>query len=415
LRKINIFVPAKKKANIIMSRTYKIYYAQGDRRSASITGTCQRKDGKVYSLLRDGTIAPGRLDEHQKSQIWEYVLTSFGEIPEFTDGKKRSYSYIHVPEQEDIDRMTTKEDRNHAAKMQNLINYIKLYPQVEHKEFDRKTGAERQLNPNFDGKNSINISFILKDETAIEEEDFRNNRIKVDALGMLNRVYDRCVESKNWTELTDLCYGLNTSITPYMNEPKINFNRIEDFINNQPGKFITFMEKEEERRLIILFRKAVFGVSKDIDPLIRAEGETYFFNDQIIGQGQEEVLYYLKTNKKIADYMADSLNVKRDPKELAKAEQKLTSAIIEAEVIKAEEPDPMDVVVDLRLHAEKWINFYKKAFTEPDSTKRGKKIKQLTADLKAEMEDYQEDNRIAFIDIFNPLATTADLPATIQL
>lgn len=388
-----------------MSRTYKLFYTQGDRKNATVEGVCRRADGKTYSLMLDGTIVAGSLTESQKTQIWNYRLTSSGEMPGYTDAKKRAYSLIYVPDQQEIALMTQTEEAQHAAKMKNLIRYLENHPEVAVYKYD-KSGGREQKNKNFDHKSYKGIHYVLIDETAIEEEEFSMNRRKRKAMSLLDDVWDTCEKTNSYQSLIDICYGLNTSAKPYLKQPIENYNKIEDFINKAPDRFISFMEKEAESSLVVLFRKATMGIAADKEAPISIQNGGYYFNNSLIGATEEDGIYYLRTNPKVRKYLENALDIRKPQEEIDRNEKLLEDAIEE----KRDKKDKMDVTSEIIQHAEKWIEKIKKAQHVPD------RMNKRFSEIKNEVEGYEdEQNRIAFKDYFNASARRNELPEEIKL
>lgn len=390
-----------------MSRTYKIYHTQGDRRNVSVEGVCRRADGKTYSLMMDGTIVNGMLSDGQKSQIWNFRLSSTGEIPIYTDGKKRSFSMIYTEDQQEIALIDNADKLKNAFKMKQLILFLSNHPEVAVYKFS-KTGERIQTNINFNPKAYKGIHFVLIDETAIEEEEFSINRKKRQALGMLDEIWDICEQTKNFQPLIDINYGLNTSARPYLKQPIENYNKIEDFINRAPERFISFIQKKAESSLVVLFRKSTMGIVSDKEPLISLQNGGYYFNNTFIGKDEAECIYYLRTNPKIKEYLESALDIRKSHEEIEKNEIVLEKAIGDSK--NASSDEDTDLTSEVIAHAEKWIEKIKKAQHVPE------RMNKRFEEIKKETDGYSdEQNRIAFKDYFNASAKRNELPEHIRL
>lgn len=388
-------------------RTYKIIFTQPERKGVSVSGICQRKDGRNYYLTVDGTIHKDSLPQGEHI-LWNYRLSSFGEVKIGADTKKRSYSYIYVPEKHDQVGMKSQEDRNHAAKMTALVEYVKAHPEVAYYEGDPATSEQK--NPNYNLKVSRGINFVMVDETAIEERDFDLNRKKRKAMTYLDEVYDNCEKTKNFQPLIDLCYGLNTSAKPYMNDKKINYNKLEEFIDNAPQRFIAFYENKSESRITILLRKATIGIDKDTPALINIVGGAYYFNNEVIGHNEGDALFFLRTNQKVVDFLESALKGDLSEKEQDKAENKLEQAVLEAsdkELIKRE--NTIDKAAEIRAYVDKQLAKFQKA------AKSEEKTNILIGELQIEVDGYEPQNKTAFINMFNALARKQELPEAVVL
>jgi len=385
-------------------RTYKIIFTQPERKGVSVSGLCQRKDGKNYYLTIDGVMHKDVLPQGEHL-LWNYRLSSFGEQKVGNDSKKRSFSYIHVPEKHDI---KTNEDRAHHAKMTALADYIKAHPEVAYYEGDPNTSEQK--NPNYNLKVSRGINFVMIDETAIEERDFDLNRKKRKAMTYLDEVYDNCEKTKNFQPLIDLCYGLNTSTKPYLNDRKINYNKLEEFIDKAPQRFIAFYENKSESRITILLRKATIGIEKDVQPLINIVGGAYYFNNEVIGHNEGDALFFLRTNQKIVDFLEAALKGELTEKEQDMAENKLEQAVLEAsdrEVIKRD--NTIDKAAEIRAYVDKQLAKFQKV------TKNAEKTNILIGELQIEIDGYEPQNKAAFINMFNALAKKQELPEAVTL
>jgi hypothetical protein len=384
-------------------RTYKLYHTQPDRKGVTLDGICQRNDGKHHFILQDGSLYKGLPDEIQKLQIWHYRLTTMGEIDGYADGKKRASSKIYVLDEEDV---KTPEDAQQLRKMSSLVNYIKSHPQVAHYEYKR--GEKIQVNPNFDAKQNRGLYFVLIDETAIEEADFKLNRKKREAMFELDNIFDKCKEEKDYTLLFDLCYGLNTSVKPYLNTPVVNYNKLEDFINRAPDRFLGFVTRSESK-FVILFKKATLGVSTDKEPLIELQNGSYQFNGTILGSNEEEVVYFFKTNPKVVEALENTLSVKRPAKELEEAEVKLAE-VVETAVQTPSEVKNSENELNVDALAGDYIDRLVMSRKNEVAFKKNLRMAQKTADNIANL-----DNKAAFVEAFNRKSDEVQLDVTIKL
>lgn len=384
-------------------RTYKIYHTQPDRKGVTLDGMCQRNDGKHHFITQDGSTYKGLPDEVQKLQIWHFRLTTMGEIDGYGDGKKRASAKIHVLDQEDI---KTPDEAQARRKMLGLIDYISQHPQVAHYVYKR--GEKTQVNPNFDPKQNRGLYFVLVDETAIEESEFALNRRKRDAMDELDSVFDKCKLQKDYTLLVDLCYGLNTSIKPYLNQPIINYNKVEDFISRAPDRFLNFI-KHSESKFIVLFKKATLGVSTEKEPLIEFKNGSYQFNGAVLGSTEEEVIYFFKTNPKVVEALENTLTVKRPAEEMEQAENNL------AEVVEIAVQTPSEAkVIEIDSKIEELVEGFIESLTKNKKNKLGFD-KQMRMAQKAVEEIDTVDNKYAYVDAFNKRAKEVGLGAEVTV
>lgn len=384
-------------------RTYKIYHTQPDRKGVTLDGICQRNDGKHHFVLQDGSIYKGLPDEVQKQQIWHYRLTTMSTVEGYADDKKRATSKIYVLGEEDC---KTPEDFTQRRKMSSLIDYISNHPEVAHYEF--KKGEKTQVNPNFNAKNARGLYFVLIDETAIEEEEFSLNRRKREAMSELDEVFDKCRKEKDYTLLLDLCYGLSVSVKPYLNTPIVNYNKLEDFINRAPDRFLNFV-KRSESKFVVLFKKSTIGVSTDKEPLVEFKNGSFYFNGSVLGSTEDEVIYFLKTNPKVVEALENTLNVNRPSSEIVEAENKL------AEVVEIATQTPSEIQAE---KIDDGISELVEGFIEKLIMNKKNKVafdKHTRMAQKAVSEIENINNKDAYVNAFNARAKEVGLSATIEV
>lgn len=385
-----------------------IYSTQPERRNVFIEGVCKRSDGMYHVLTEDGKIQTSTTSDVSKmGAIWNFKLTTMATVEREPDGMKRAQAVVYVPDSMDIENMNTSDERVKGRKMINLIEYWKLHPMVAHMEY--KEGGLQQVNPNFLTKRNMGVYFVLIDRSSIQDYEFQQNRVKKKALAQLDQVFDECLSSRDYQKLHDLCYGLNVSISPYKTPPKENYNKLEDFINRSPDKFISFVERKSEARLIVLFKKAHYGVTADKEPLITFKNDSFYFGDEILGKTQEDVVFFLSKNQKVADFLEDALNIKRPAIELDIVEKKLEKEI-EA-VVAIGHPQDEDKhksesnQLDQELEVVEKVN--KRATELTNKLRHAKSNQERFADLvvtiKDEFESYKPENKPVFAEVFNAM------------
>jgi hypothetical protein len=372
-------------------RTYRLYYTQRNRKGAILDGSCQRKDGQYYTILTTGEIKKGVEHTRKVGEIWNFKLSTYLQIPSLDKVDKFSWGLIHVPEAHDIAKMDNEVERNQAVKMQNLVKFVKLHPLVA--EYHSVT--KEQLNINFSVGLTRGINFVLVDETAIEEKAFNTNREQTKAILSLDEIYDNCLEEKDFTELVDICFGLNLAIKPQLNEPMVNYNKAKEFINHSPKRFVDFVSKKNESQYLIVFRKAITELKKGSNPIITFKNGNYYFGEQIIGKDETEVIYFFKTNTKVFDYLlaatqgkltseevSDKIDIELGTQESGHVEEK---AVIETNT---------DIVEEITQAVDKCIERLEKH--------KGKAtFDNLKDKIKVEANAYNETEKIMFIDVFN--------------
>jgi hypothetical protein len=375
-------------------RTYRLHYTQRNRKGAILDGSCQRKDGQYYTLLTTGEIKKGVEHTRKVGEIWNFKLSTFLQITSIDKIDKFSWTLIHVPEKHDIDKMTTEMDRNQAVKMQNLISFIRKHPLVA--EYDHVTNIQK--NENFNVGLTRGINYVLVDQTAIEEKAFNNNREQTKAIILLDELYDNCLAANDFTELVDICFGLNLAVKPQLNEPMVNYNKAKDFIALAPKRFVDFVSKKSESQYLIVFRKAITSFKKESNPIITFKNGSYYFGEQIIGKDETEVIYFFKTNTKVFDYLLSATQGKLTSEEVAdkidiELGAKESGAIDEETVIETN----TDAVEEITAAVDKAIERLEKH--------KGKAtFENLKEKIKVEANAYDESQKIMFIDVFNAKA-----------
>jgi len=375
-------------------RTYRLHYTQRNRKGAILDGSCQRKDGQYYTLLTTGEIKKGVEHTRKVGEIWNFKLSTFLQITSIDKIDKFSWTLIHVPEKHDIDKMTTEMDRNQAVKMQNLISFIRKHPLVA--EYDHVTNIQK--NENFNVGLTRGINYVLVDQTAIEEKSFNNNREQTKAIILLDELYDNCLAANDFTELVDICFGLNLAVKPQLNEPMVNYNKAKDFIALAPKRFVDFVSKKSESQYLIVFRKAITIFKKESNPIITFKNGSYYFGEQIIGKDETEVIYFFKTNTKVFDYLLSATQGKLTSEEVAdkidiELGAKESGAIDEEAVIETN----TDAVEEITAAVDKAIERLEKH--------KGKAtFENLKEKIKVEANAYDESQKIMFIDVFNAKA-----------
>lgn len=385
---------------------YLIYYTQPDRKNGvTVEGICQRSDGKYYVLTMDGNIHSSATPPLSNTfgEVWNFKLTSTGVVEREADGRKRAQAEVFVADDWEIANMPDVGTKAKAVKMGNLIEFWKKHPSVAYYEYEE--GGLKQLNPNFNSRRKMGVYFVLINQSTIETYEFSQNRVKRKAMGLLDDAYDKCEKIKDFQGIHDICYGLNVSITPYKTAPKELYNKIENYISRAPESFISFMERAAETKLIVLFKKAYHGVSADKEPLIKYKNEAFYFGQEILGKSQEDVVYFLSKNTKVAEFMEDALMVKRPAAELGIVEKRLKEEIESVVAVgmpqdeeKAKETEnELETVQKLQAHATTWANKLNYSKANAD------KFTALVTSLKEEFDTYKPENKTVFAELFNGL------------
>lgn len=372
-------------------RTYRLHYTQRNRKGAILDGSCQRKDGQYYTLLTTGEIKKGVEHTRKVGEIWNFKLSTFLPILSLDKTDKFSWGLIHVPEQHDIKKMDTEMERNQAVKMQNLIKFISKHPLVA--QYDNVTNA--QLNENFNVGLTRGINYVLVDQTAIEEKAFNNNREQTKAIILLDELYDKCTEEKNFTELVDICFGLNLAIKPQLNEPMVNYNKAKDFIGHSPKRFVDFVSKKSESQYLIVFRKAITEIKKGSQPIITFKNGSYYFGEQIIGKDENEVIYFFKTNTKVFDYLLAATQGKLTNEEVS---DKIDIELGTKESGEINEEAVIETNTEI---IEEITNAVDKCIERLEKHKGKATFENLKEKIKTEANAYDESQKEMFIDVFN--------------
>ncbi len=380
-------------------RTYRLHYTQRNRKGAILDGSCQRKDGQYYTLLTTGEIKKGVEHTRKVGEIWNFKLSTYLPIASLDKTDKFSWGLIHVPEQHDIAKMDNEVDRNQAVKMQNLISFIRKHPLVA--EYDHVTNVQK--NENFNVGLTRGINYVLIDQTAIEEKAFNNNREQTKAIIMLDEIYDNCSATKDFTELVDICFGLNLAIKPQLNEPMVNYNKAKDFIAIAPKRFVDFVSKKTESQYLIVFRKAITDLKKGEKPIITFKNSNYYFGDQIIGKDETEVIYFFKTNTKVFDYLLSATQGKLTSKEVS---DKIDIELGTKEAGEIDEEAVIETNTDI---VEEITQAVDKCIERLEKHKGKTTIESLKEKIKSEANAYSETEKIMFIDVFNAKANLKNI------
>lgn len=179
---------------------------------------------------------------------------------------------------------------------ENMHLFLKTHPLV----IIKKNG--HNINPNL----GLTAGFELVEESILVREEVEKNIRSTEARAKATELYKKSKEL-----FVDFCYsyGIYVGNTPV---EKL-FNEVILKIEGNPEYFFEVIN-HKDAELLTLFNKALQKTNEETGNAVIAQVDDFYeFEDEFIGQSEQEVLYYFTNNPKKLENLKRRLGVKVTP------------------------------------------------------------------------------------------------------
>lgn len=284
---------------------------------ATIPATTIGKSGKISSLKKDGTLIEGREPwKEEESMLWHFQLTTKERVDKHNT---RLYSVLYIPE-EGIDLIDD-----------NAKRMIALYKHLSNHQlcamFKVVDGNRSQVNANF--RRNHMLYFEIIDESAIEDEIFKNSRMEAKYRVIIDELFD---QYNNDGEFLEVCYGVGIG-RPEKNSSTTNYNLLVNKLQLNPHAFKHYWE-DEDRSMVNVIQKGMKKDNPETDLPYITQNETglYFFNGNAIGKTMEEVKIHFKQHDKEFGWLQTVVATKKQVIAVAEKPEYTSNATVESVV-----------------------------------------------------------------------------------
>lgn len=295
-----------------------------------ISATSIGANGRIRSLKRDGTFIEGRYPmPEEEPELWHYDLTTKERIDK---NDTRLVSTLYVPE-EGVDHIDNS-NKHKIALYDHIINHqdgCYLKDVIEGGIFKRM-----QVNPNY-RRNHL-LSFMIEDESAVEQKRFNDARIETKYRAIIDTLYDKS-NDKGAGEFMEMCYGTGI-MKPERNTKLQNYNLLVNKLQINPSNFALYYE-DKDRKMVNVIQKGMKIGETEQKPHITQEGAgPYYFNSTAIGKNMDEMKLHFKQHQKEYEWLEKVTQPKED---VVIEAPKVLTEVTKVEIQVTPEPQSMEL------------------------------------------------------------------------